>query len=807
MISRIRTLFPVLGAALAVFAAGEQGGGLPLLTQAGQVQKLSRQEVARGYPLRITGVVTYVQPDAGFYLQDASGGIYVVGKWQGVVSFGQRVRVEGKTVSGSYASDLQAERVRPLGPGKLPPPVRYDPDDFVNGRRAGLWGEFAGTVEEVVPRSNGDPVELLLNDHGHRYRARVQGLSVADARRLVDAELRLRGVCGTVVNKKYQFMRARIAVQNPQLLRVVRPAPADPFAGPARSIASLLRYSAEEPSPHRVKVEGTVVWKRGAALAIMQGSDGMFVNSGANLPLHSGDQVAVVGFLGPGEYNPQLRNALCRKIGTDAPPHPPAVSAADLLKGDFEATLVEIGGTLRDRVTRTDEEVLVVRSGNLFFDAVLNVPRGSTSPRLADLHPGAELRLTGVCAVETRGQGTPKAFRLLLRSTRDAVVTRQAPWWDVQRALAAMALLALLGAIGLFFMRRRIRSQTVLIGHRERQYQELFEHANDLIFATSANGRITAWNRAAERTLGYSAEEARQMELAEMVAPEGRAAVRAQLAELLQGGASRTCELQMVAKSGHTLFVDVNWRRSSRGGAPEGTQAIARDMTAHKRRLGRETQRRRAMEMIAADQPLEAVLEQVALLLEHQDDRGRCAIYLLRAQSLAAVAGNSAPREMVEAAERAPVGPLAGAEGAAAYWGKRMLVTDVAADPLCDGRQEAALAAGVRSCWAAPVHSATGRLQAVVAVYYAERVEPGAAGAEALDSACSMVAVAMERRQLYEQLDHQAHYDALTGLPNRRLFEDRLKHALSAARRSGGKRGAALHRPGPLQAHQRRAGP
>ncbi len=50
-----------------------------------------------------------------------------------------------------------------------------------------------------------------------------------------------------------------------------------------------------------------------------------------------------------------------------------------------------------------------------------------------------------------------------------------------------------------------------------------------------------------------------------------------------------------------------------------------------------------------------------------------------------------------------------------------------------------------------------------------------------------------ERRALEERLEHQAFHDALTGLPNRTLFLDRLEHALEKTRRvrAGGPDGDA----------------
>jgi diguanylate cyclase (GGDEF)-like protein/PAS domain S-box-containing protein len=52
-----------------------------------------------------------------------------------------------------------------------------------------------------------------------------------------------------------------------------------------------------------------------------------------------------------------------------------------------------------------------------------------------------------------------------------------------------------------------------------------------------------------------------------------------------------------------------------------------------------------------------------------------------------------------------------------------------------------------------------------------------------LDFVVSLVEDITERRRLQDELRQQALHDYLTGLPNRRLFDDRLAHALRVARR------------------------
>src|SRR5262249_50780356 len=54
----------------------------------------------------------------------------------------------------------------------------------------------------------------------------------------------------------------------------------------------------------------------------------------------------------------------------------------------------------------------------------------------------------------------------------------------------------------------------------EKEYRELFENANDLIYTHDLKGNFTSLNRAGEKITGYSREEALKMNVADVVAPE-----------------------------------------------------------------------------------------------------------------------------------------------------------------------------------------------------------------------------------------------------------------------------------------------
>ena len=95
------------------------------------------------------------------------------------------------------------------------------------------------------------------------------------------------------------------------------------------------------------------------------------------------------------------------------------------------------------------------------------------------------------------------------------------------------------------------------------------------------------------------------------------------------------------------------------------------------------------------------------------------------------------------------------------------------------------LETGVKLCLASPLSSGSEEAKGMVTVFDAHQVLLDEATREAIRSLCDLGRMAIEHRQLYDQVIQRSHYDLLTGLPDRHLLEDRLRQATISARRQG----------------------
>jgi diguanylate cyclase (GGDEF)-like protein len=129
-----------------------------------------------------------------------------------------------------------------------------------------------------------------------------------------------------------------------------------------------------------------------------------------------------------------------------------------------------------------------------------------------------------------------------------------------------------------------------------------------------------------------------------------------------------------------------------------------------------------------------------------------------------------------------PFSQVAGVRGSTPYQGETVIVSDIANTLPWNEYQELALGHGLRAYWSLPIYSSDGALLGFFTSYYRYPTPPSEADLELVKMAGRLAAIVIEQRQLADQLTHQAQHDALTGLPNRLLFRDRLQQAVVQAR-------------------------
>jgi two-component system, cell cycle sensor histidine kinase and response regulator CckA len=130
----------------------------------------------------------------------------------------------------------------------------------------------------------------------------------------------------------------------------------------------------------------------------------------------------------------------------------------------------------------------------------------------------------------------------------------------------------------------------------EERYRDLVENAHDIIYTHDLEGNYKSINAAAEQITGYTREEALRMNITQTVPPEQLETVRQMIARKLAGDRITAYELEIIAKDGRRIPVEVNTALIIQDGVAVGIQGIARDVTERKKL---EQQLRQAQKMEA----------------------------------------------------------------------------------------------------------------------------------------------------------------------------------------------------------------
>ncbi|MGZ5434577.1 MAG: PAS domain S-box protein [Pyrinomonadaceae bacterium] len=116
----------------------------------------------------------------------------------------------------------------------------------------------------------------------------------------------------------------------------------------------------------------------------------------------------------------------------------------------------------------------------------------------------------------------------------------------------------------------------------EERYRDLVENAHDIIYSHDLEGNYTSVNKAGQVTTGYTREEALKLNMADTVAPEWRDKAKDMMRRKLAGERVTAYEMELLAKDGRRVAVEVNTKLVYANGKPVAVQGIARDVTERK---------------------------------------------------------------------------------------------------------------------------------------------------------------------------------------------------------------------------------
>jgi len=145
----------------------------------------------------------------------------------------------------------------------------------------------------------------------------------------------------------------------------------------------------------------------------------------------------------------------------------------------------------------------------------------------------------------------------------------------------------------------------------EERYRELVENANDIVFTLDLEGNVTSINKAVESLTGFTQAELLGMNMADFLTPRSVASARQMTARKLAGEERTNYEVEVEAKDGRSLTLEISSRLALSEGKPVGVQGVARDITM--RRQAEETLRRADQRALTE---YERLLEKVAKLAQ-----------------------------------------------------------------------------------------------------------------------------------------------------------------------------------------------
>ena len=191
--------------------------------------------------------------------------------------------------------------------------------------------------------------------------------------------------------------------------------------------------------------------------------------------------------------------------------------------------------------------------------------------------------------------------------------------------------------------------------------------------------------------------------------------------------------------------------------------------------------RNQVLELLAKNEDLTVILNALLTTLTTQLPSSFAAIHRVEGDTLVLCAAVGVPEMLTQHIETIGTDFVDASESSALREGAFSLMAALVRTPW----SQLMGAHAVHSSWSLPFYNRQGAPAGVLTIYTRLRGRPAAKEMELLEMGCALSALVFEHQRLHRELLVYAYHDALTGLPNRRLGEDRLDAAIYGSKGNG----------------------
>jgi diguanylate cyclase (GGDEF)-like protein/PAS domain S-box-containing protein len=331
-----------------------------------------------------------------------------------------------------------------------------------------------------------------------------------------------------------------------------------------------------------------------------------------------------------------------------------------------------------------------------------------------------------------------------------------------------------------------LKQSQAILRDSEARYRQIIELSPDAIFVHRKN-KFLLVNEACVKQLGMkNAEELLGKDVLPFVHPDYHEVVMARVRQLPTGLTNQAMfnDEVWVRADGTEFHAEIAATKFYYLGVP-AIQNVMRDITTRKMTEQLQLAQNRILGMVASGLPLQEILLTLSRFVETHSTQGLCSIQIMDAGSalLHPPIAAGLPEEFCSAIGSVHTAAGDGCFSAAVRRRQRVTSVDMAKDPLWAPWRDLAVRHGLLACTSWPILGKQKKILGALSLYYRETHAPDTQELELADIAANLAGIAIENKQSEDRIRFLAHYDELTSLPNRSLFNQLLNHAMKSAQR------------------------